>query len=128
MFHKFKLDFLIILSLILFCRFKIIGQHPALLFSTPKIYCEGEENNLCCVFSIFCQISTLLLQLVNSSNHGAVGSVSAWQTRGRGFEPVLMRYILAENIPVSCSYFCAPSIVMAYILFRVVIVAISLLF
>ena len=62
----------------------------------------GEENhNLCCIFFYkFCQITTLSLHLVNSNHHGAVGSASAWQTRGRGFEPVLMRYILAENIPV----------------------------
>ena len=62
----------------------------------------GEENHyLCCVFfSKFCQNSTLLLQLVKSSHHGAVGSASAWQARGRGFEPVMMRYILAENMPV----------------------------
>ena len=33
-----------------------------------------------------CQYSTLLLHLVKSSHHGAVGSVSAWQTRCRGFE------------------------------------------
>ena len=45
--------------------------------------------------SQFCQNCTLLLHLVNSSDHGAVGSAAAsvWQTRGRGFEPVLMRYI-----------------------------------
>ena len=51
-------------------------------------------------FYKFCQISTLLLHLVNSSHIGALCSASAWQTRGRGFEPMLMPYILAENIPV----------------------------
>ena len=39
----------------------------------------------------FLQICTLFLHLLNFSHHGAVGSTSAWQTRGRGFEPVLMR-------------------------------------
>ena len=53
-----------------------------------------------CVAFFFCQISTLLLHLVNSSHHGAVGSASTWQTRVCGFEPGLMRYILAENNPV----------------------------
>ena len=53
----------------------------------------GEENhNPCCVFFYkFCQISTLLLNLINSSYYGAVGSAADYQTRGRGFEPVLMR-------------------------------------
>ena len=37
----------------------------------------------------------ILFHLVNSSHHGAVGSASAWQTRGGGFEPVLMRYIFS---------------------------------
>ena len=50
--------------------------------------------------SKFCQISTLLLHSVNSSHHGAVGSASAWQTRGRGFEPWWCVTFLAENIPV----------------------------
>ena len=62
----------------------------------------GEENyNLCCVFHMFCQIFTLLLHLVNSNHDGAlaVGSASAWQTRGRGFEPVLMRYIFSGKYP-----------------------------
>ena len=60
----------------------------------------GEENhNLCFVFfSKFCQISTLVLHLVDPSHRGAVGSASAWQTRGRGFEHVLMRYIFSGNI------------------------------
>ena len=47
---------------------------------------------MCCVFFKFCQISTLLPQLINSSYHGAVGSVSAWKTRGCGFEAEPMRY------------------------------------
>ena len=60
----------------------------------------GEQNhNLFCVFIKFCQISTLLLHLVNSSHHGGVGSASTWQTRGRGFEPVLMRYIFRKKYP-----------------------------
>ena len=60
----------------------------------------GKENrNLCCDFSKFWQISTLLLHLVNSSHHGAVGSASARQTRGHGFEPVLMRYIFIGKYP-----------------------------
>ena len=40
------------------------------------------------------------ITLINSSHHGAVVSAFAWQTRDCGFEPVLMRYILAESIPV----------------------------
>ena len=62
----------------------------------------GEKNhNLCWVFPKFCQNSTLLLHLVDSSHHGAVGSVSAWQTRlgGCGFEPVVMRYIFRGKYP-----------------------------
>ena len=60
----------------------------------------GEENHdLCCVFLKFSQISTLLLHLVKASHHGAVGSGSAWQTRGRGFEPVMMRYIFSGKYP-----------------------------
>ena len=62
----------------------------------------GEENQiLCCLFFYkFCLISTLLFHLVNSIHHGTDGSASAWQTRGRGLEPVLMRYIFREKIPV----------------------------
>ena len=57
------------------------------LKQTLVIFCPcitGEENhNLCCVFfRKFCQISTLLFHLVNSSHQGAVGSASLWQTRG----------------------------------------------
>ena len=48
---------------------------------------------------ILLNINLLLLHLVNSSHHGAVGSASAWQTRGRGFEPVLMRYIFSGKYP-----------------------------
>ena len=50
------------------------------------------------LFYKFCQISTLVLHLVKPSHHGTVGSASAWQTRDRGFEPVLMHYIFSENI------------------------------
>ena len=50
-------------------------------------------------FSKFFQISTLLFHLVNSSHHGAVGSASAWQTLGPGFEPVLMHYIFSGKHP-----------------------------
>ena len=50
-------------------------------------------------FYKFCQIFTILLHLVNYIHHGAVGSASAWQTRGRGFEPVLMRYIFGGAYP-----------------------------
>ena len=61
----------------------------------------GEENhNLCCVFiHKICQISTLLLHLVNSSLHGLVGSAFAWQTRGHVFKPKLMRYISSGKYP-----------------------------
>ena len=54
---------------------------------------EEENHNQGWVFSKFCQISTI-------NRHGAVGSASAWQTRGRGLKPVLMRYFLAEKITV----------------------------
>ena len=51
-------------------------------------------------FSKLCQISTvLLLHFVNSRNHGAVGSKFARQTRGPGFEPVLLRYIFGGKYP-----------------------------
>ena len=71
-------------------------------------YIMGEEIILCVAFfPKFCQISTLLLHLVNSSHNGAVGGASAWQTRGRGFEPVLKRYIFSGKYPsawrASCS-------------------------
>ena len=57
------------------------------------------HHNPSCVFSKFWQISTLLLHLVNCSHHRAVVSASAWQTRGRGFEPVLMPYIFSGKYP-----------------------------
>ena len=61
---------------------------------------EEENHNLSRVFFYkFCQISTLLLHLVISSHRGAVGSASAWQTRVRGFEPVLMRHIFSGKNP-----------------------------
>ena len=52
-----------------------------LLFSA---HITGEEilMRVAFFFYKFCQISTLLLNLVNSSHQGAVGSASAWQTRG----------------------------------------------
>ena len=45
-------------------------------FTIFRPHIMGEENhNLFCVFfNKFCQISTLLLPLVNSSHRGAVGS------------------------------------------------------
>ena len=55
---------------------------------------------ICVAFFFQVQNSTLLLHLVISSRHGAVGSASAWQTRGHGFEPVLMRYIFSGKYPV----------------------------
>ena len=68
------------------------------------IFCShltGEKNhNLCCVFlNKFYQKSILLLHLVKSSHHGAVGSASTWQTRGRGFEPVMMSNIFSGKYP-----------------------------
>ena len=36
---------------------------------------------------------------VNSSHHGAVGNAFAWQTRGLGFEPVLMCYSFSGKYP-----------------------------
>ena len=70
----------------------------------------GEENhNLCCgFFSKFCQNSTLLLHLVKFSHNGAVGSASARQTRGRGFEPVMMRYIFSGTYPGAYRASCLP--------------------
>ena len=41
------------------------------------------------------------IYLVNSGYHGAVGSASAWKTRGHVFEPVLMRFYLCEKYPGS---------------------------
>ena len=58
---------------------------------------------MCTVFSKFCRISTLKLHLVCAyfSHHGSVGKASAWQTRGRGFEPRLKPGIfVAKNIQV----------------------------
>ena len=65
----------------------------------------GEENHdLCCVFLTNSAKSHFyLLHLVKrqTSHRGTVGSASACQARGRGFEPLLERYIfIAENIPV----------------------------
>ena len=60
----------------------------------------GEDNhNLCCVFLQILPKLHLLLHLVNSSHHGAIGSASAWQTRGRWFEPVMMRHIFSGKYP-----------------------------
>ena len=42
---------------------------------------------------------TVLHLVTPSSHHGGVGSASAWQTRGRGFEPVMMRYIFSRKYP-----------------------------
>ena len=47
----------------------------------------------------FCLKILPKLHLVYSSHHGAVDSASAWQTRGRWFEPVLMRYIFSGKYP-----------------------------
>ena len=71
-----------------------------IVFVFRPLITEEENRNLSCVFFYkFCQISTLLLHLLNSSRRGAVGSASAWQTRGRGFEPVLMRHIFSGKKP-----------------------------
>ena len=76
---------------------------PRYLVSTSYYYFPPTHNgggkSLCCVFSKFCQNSVLLLHLVNSSHHSAVGTASAWQTRGRGFEPGPMRYIFSGKYP-----------------------------
>ena len=55
-------------------------------------------------------MTTSLFHLVNSGHHGPVGSASAWQTRGRVFEPaLLMRYISSGKYPgaqrASCCFF-----------------------
>ena len=50
-------------------------------------------------FYKFRQNSTLLLHLVKSSHHGAVGSAFAWHTRGREIEPVMMRYSFSGKYP-----------------------------
>ena len=65
----------------------------------PPTYNVGGKSICFAFFYKFCQISTLLLHLVNSSHYGAVGSAPAWQTLGRGFEPVLMRYIFRGKYP-----------------------------
>ena len=66
----------------------------------PPTY-NGGGIIICVAFFFYksCQNSTLLLHSVNSSHHGAVGSSSAWQTRCRGFEPGLMRYIFSGKYP-----------------------------
>ena len=54
----------------------------------------GKENHI--LFFFPNSAKSLLLHIVNGTHldilcrHGAVGSASAWQTRGRGFEPVLL--------------------------------------
>ena len=78
------------------------GVAPAVREFTSLFVCffrrhtMGEKHNLCCVFvqNLF---STLLLHLVNSSHHGAIGSVSAWQTKSCGFEPVTMSYMFSKK-------------------------------
>ena len=79
-------------------RWKVMFNLVLVIFP-PHIMGEENHNLRCVFFPKVCQISTLLLHLVNSSHHGAVGSASAWQTRGRGFEPVLMRYSLRGKYP-----------------------------
>ena len=79
--------------------------NTALIIFRPHIRGEGGRKIIMCVafcFYKFCQISTLLLHLINPSHHGTVGSASAWQARGRGFEPVLMRYIFSGKYPGRC--------------------------
>ena len=45
------------------------------------------------------KIIMCFLQILPNLHHGAVGSASAWQTRGPEFEPVLMRYIFSGKYP-----------------------------
>ena len=66
-----------------------------------------ESHNLCFIFfKILANLHLItpfgLLQFGYSSDNGAVGSASAWQTRGRGFEHVLMRYTFRGNNSGSC--------------------------
>ena len=71
------------------------------------IFLWEENHNQRCFFPNFAKsplyYSILLLHFITpfgySSCHGAVGSVSAWQTRGSGFEPVLRRYIFGGKYP-----------------------------
>ena len=74
--------------------------YASIVVFSPHIMREENHTLYCVFFSKFGQITTLLLNLVKSSHNGAVGNASVWQTRGRGFEPVLIPYILMENIPM----------------------------
>ena len=78
-------------------------EHFFGIFVIFRTHIMGDKShNLCCVlFSKSCQISTLLLHLVEkfSSHHDALGSESACQTRGRGVKPLLMRSIFSGKNP-----------------------------
>ena len=77
--------------------------HRFLLFSNTNNR-RKIIHNLCCVFFPNSDEAPFYYSILQKSSHHcrAVGSASAWQTPGCGFEPVMMRYCLAENIPVSC--------------------------
>ena len=100
---KFKSGFF------LFLGWLFLFLYRSLVIFRP--HTMGENHNLCCVFFLILPnlhslhplhltilVTCQLLHLVNSSHHGAVGSVSAWQTRGRAFEHVLMRYIFVRTV------------------------------
>ena len=59
---------------------------------------EKDNHNLCCAFSAK-PPRFHPLQLVPLLVFGSVRSASAWQTRGRGFETVLMRHIFSGKNP-----------------------------
>ena len=79
-----------------FRKFQVFFQKNVLRFLSLRYSADFRSPVL---FFKFCQNSTLTLHLVISSHHGAVGSAPAWQNRGRGFEPVLMRYIFSRKYP-----------------------------
>ena len=64
--------------------------------------CRGRKITICVAF-FFSNSATLLLciECGHFGHRGPVGSASAWQTGGRGFEPGQQPELLVpENIPV----------------------------
>ena len=79
--------------------------HQQLLVSAPtKLFCEyGRKIIFCVAFftssAKFPRYPFTKFSCTKFSYFGSVGSVSAWQTRGHGFEHVLMRYIFSGKYP-----------------------------
>ena len=102
------------ISLILSTRVILIAAHPFHLYGLlspppPHIMGGGEENhNLCCVFLRIQPNLHFITSFITASSkewfrhfshRGTVDRASAWQTQGRRFEPVLMRYIFGGKHP-----------------------------